>query len=1287
MAHVRRPSVACIPGSILTLALAAALAAPARAQCDFSIDFTTASMPSGDTFPTAVDGADFDQDGDVDLVVGHAAGVLTLLLNQGDGTLVPAPGTFSVGSAVNAVVAADLDGDGVPEVAAAGRLGLFGTGLVEVLEVTGGGFLPLVTVPLVGPEPISIAAADLDGDGDGDLAVADYLTGSATVILNGGLSGWLPFSYALPPEPTSIAAEDVDGDGDADLQVATGAPGVVALLFNDGAGTFSGLQNVSYAPGADAQSLAAGDVEGDGDVDLAVGAANQVIVLLLNDGAGSFSPHSLAWPQPQAPVEMELVDVNADGLVDLVGAGAGVGVGVLENLGAGAFAAAQAFPASSWPDSLTADDLDGDSYADLAVTSFFDGSVSLLTNETYCDYTITAGPVELELADDPEFGLVYQRLSNSSLAGPADSGADGISLARTDTWKLTLRDSTFQPPEDWVPPKSVGPCEVLPPDGLVHVRPSEVDSFPAIVLDAQDASFTATWQVNSWELSEHDEDAAGFPQEPFEVVLSGTTADDEDHVTFEMTARLTSTTPQLSIYRMELRAAVEALAEPDNQILAMPWYLGTLVPRPLESEILGAADCTVNVRLSDPERGPKVPTHPGVMTMQWLAYYETDDPEGDLFYLGTRDVGNHIKPYHLYPEPNALGFGVQYYPLNNLTAGQDDDDGDLVPDPVSFPFPLILSHRQGTWYDAAQYYRDWVFDAAQPKLWVPSEKPGQRDSEYSESVRVADALGTVALDTCALPSGSTASSLCPTPEVGLCQGMTQEHANFAHWDEEWQGFKDHFGINDIVGKIWFWDHNAFDACFGDWFDAAGAIQSDFVANVPPGDSWSPYFHPLVYCAESSSYGSSYVSGYTDVDDYVVRDEFGQPMSAELLSFPKTSANCDPATLAKWNLATLCAGTFFPLDYARHVVAQLQSQGGGLTLPGLYLDEFHAIERQCYDDAHEHAQPLYGGVLGGGSYYTDGKQFLVQELKAVLRDTAAGGDAEAYLWIEGASEKYLRWVEVCNTAYGGVFGANPLQGVGILRVPMFQTVYNEYQRFASVLPVNLPADAPQLTSASDLFQARHSFAQLAYEAGEVPMGTVLSPTLLSENLAAKPLFAQALDFHKDAMDALQTDEARDLLRFGRRLRDPATDTGYAYLPAPQTLLQGQPIDPEKPIAVDRMAKIRVPLVYASVAGEPGTRVALLLTSWTADGDAALASFLLPPVAAKGEAPSSPGAQTVQVTLDLADYGFGSGDHGDFVLTDVNGGSPKSVSWSGAPVDVSFDLPELSAQLWVIEPDAP
>ncbi|MEM7308104.1 MAG: FG-GAP-like repeat-containing protein [Planctomycetota bacterium] len=868
--------------------------------------------------------------------------------------------------------------------------------------------------------------------------------------------------------------------------------------------------------------------------------------------------------------------------------------------------------------------------------------------EEPCEVVISNGTIDLSVSPNPDFGLVTEHLVNLSVSGPAGPG-EGVFFAPTDLWKVTFRNKDLA---GYVAPLT-DPCDSLvgtdpcdpPADGLIHVRASDVTAMPTLSVGPDPLAPTelrARWQIHAGAIEAIDDaDAGTFDMEPFEVEVIYETKGDDDFVTIRMNARLTSSDPRLSIYRLELRTAAQLEGTPQNQVLSMPWYFGVLVPDPLNAPELDLANCYADVRLSDPEHGKSVPTHPGVYSMQWMSYYQTEDAEKDLLYWGTRDTGNHIKPYALYRETEAIGFGVQYQPVDNLSVtGQEDLDGDGESDGVGMPFEVVMTALKGDWYDAAQYYREWAIDPSW--TWIPDHAPGDPSSSYSEAMFRAQTLGTISLASC----------------VG---GTTKNYSYFEHWSDEWAGYQSFFGLDPVdgmIGRPWFWDYNSFDASFGDWFPT----RTEFLDEVSEvGYPWAPYFHPLVLHPDSSGLDSASIPG--EIADYVVRDEYELAHEACIKAVPKT-VGCS-SEQDDFLQQILCSAAvpdgFSPQDtvallYSKHVLGGLDADVKAWlgAISGAYLDEYHHIERVCYAD---HGHP----IGGDGSYFIDGKQALAVFLKQWM--TSELGIAEPFLWTESASEPYVGVVEACNLSYGGIFGV-ALEAGSVRRAPMFQTVYNEYQRFASVLPVNLPLVFQLPGYAKDMAISRHHLARFSYESGEFALGTVLSPSLLADKLADEP-YSMAVGMVREIAEVLKTDEARDLMRFGQRFRDPGVASVFVPSKSSGSLnvaLQEEDED------------LTFPPVYASACGQSGERVGVLLVNWTAVSD-----LLVAPGLVKA---TLPGDQLVTLTLDPESYGFAPA--ATLTLRDVETGVATTVPWGGGDLLLTRDVPQLSAELLVLEP---
>jgi hypothetical protein len=122
-------------------------------------------------------------------------------------------------------------------------------------------------------------------------------------------------NFAAGIYPESVAVGDFNGDGTLDLAVANNTvSGTVSVLLGNGDGTFQDARN--YATGNGPDSVAVGDFNGDGTLDLAVAGAGGVRVMLGN-GDGTFQTTNFGYLAGGLPTSVAVGDFNGDGAPDL----------------------------------------------------------------------------------------------------------------------------------------------------------------------------------------------------------------------------------------------------------------------------------------------------------------------------------------------------------------------------------------------------------------------------------------------------------------------------------------------------------------------------------------------------------------------------------------------------------------------------------------------------------------------------------------------------------------------------------------------------------------------------------------------------------------------------------------------------------------------------------------------------------------------------------------------------------------------------------------------------------
>src|ERR1017187_9662030 len=278
--------------------------------------YSSVPYPVGHT-PYGVVVGDFNGDGKVDLAITNATdNKVSILLGNGDGTFQP-QATYNVGGQPGPITVGDFNGDGKLDLAIGNLTGQS----ISVLIGNGDGtFRPQVTYSTSGVTPISIAVGDFTGAGKLDIVIADYPYSTVQIMIGNGNGTFQPGLASTGTAPVAIAPGHFDGSGWLEI-VEYSQIGGGNILQGGPAGFFASLPGHfdwdTYAPTYYASSIAVGDFNRDGKLDLAVThPSNNTVGIILGNGDGTFQPE-IGYGVGSSPYSVAVGDFNGDGIPDL----------------------------------------------------------------------------------------------------------------------------------------------------------------------------------------------------------------------------------------------------------------------------------------------------------------------------------------------------------------------------------------------------------------------------------------------------------------------------------------------------------------------------------------------------------------------------------------------------------------------------------------------------------------------------------------------------------------------------------------------------------------------------------------------------------------------------------------------------------------------------------------------------------------------------------------------------------------------------------------------------------
>ncbi|MFI5452295.1 FG-GAP-like repeat-containing protein [Pedobacter sp. UC225_61] len=415
----------------------------AAPQVSFGVP-TNILMGNGTGKPVAVASKDLNGDGLIDLVVANLSNAVSVFINKsttGNASF-DAPIVLTTGQTPESVKIADIDNDGLQDIvvttSGVNKINVFHNTTSKITKVPVMSFAASQNFD-TGTSPKQLEIADFDGDGKFDLIVANTGgAGSVSILKNTSVPGTISFdAHAdtfVDPNPLGLAIGDLNGDGKLDVATTSNSVNRVTLLKNTSDATGISFAGKTYAPTANigTNALVITDVNGDGKKDLAYTDNTNIagFSVQLGNGDMSFQPEAKTSSGNTPGMHgLSAGDVDGDGIVDiaLIGNDAVDALriqAILKNITDGFFATVYNTPTEK--SNFTAlEDVDNDGKLDYITALSSTDAISIRLNTTVTPIDIETLPATNIIADGARLnGKVRANVSDVTVTFEYSNQAD-----------------------------------------------------------------------------------------------------------------------------------------------------------------------------------------------------------------------------------------------------------------------------------------------------------------------------------------------------------------------------------------------------------------------------------------------------------------------------------------------------------------------------------------------------------------------------------------------------------------------------------------------------------------------------------------------------------------------------------------------------------------------------------------------------------------------------------------------------------------------------------------------